>query len=97
MQWRRLGSVGATDAQRDRAFLDRYIGGFVHDGGSIGGGAVVGGIAAALARWRGRVPGSIADDLHDAHPMEREATTLAAAFMAATSLPAIGWAQSSTT
>lgn len=81
MQWRQLDRPGMTDAQRDRAFLNRYVSRFVADEGSID----KGGLATALQQWLanrkadGPHPG-MGDLLHDAHPMEHEAIVVAKAF-----------------
>jgi hypothetical protein len=91
MQWRQTGGAGATDAQRDRAFLNRYIGKFVMDEGKL----TKGGLVQAFREWRkhqhepavtqvAKLAG-IGDIIHDAHPMEREASRIAEAFRDQTS------------
>lgn len=86
MQWRRVGADQASDAARDRAFLNKYIGGFVHDGGNLGGGALLLALTTAVRRWKDHPHGEdVATDIHDAHPMEREASATASAFVTATS------------
>ncbi len=81
MQWRRAASPAATDAQRDRAFLNEYVGAFVAYDGRIGNG----GFAEAAREWKrrrdsGTPVGNVGDLLHDTHPMEREADRVAVAF-----------------
>lgn len=81
MQWRRSASPGATDAQRDRTFLNEYVGAFVARDGTLG----AGGFAEAVREWRrrrqsGTPVGKVGDLLHDTHPMEREAERVATAF-----------------
>lgn len=81
MQWRQLDRTGMTDAQRDRAFLNRYVGRYVADEGSIG----KGGLAVALRTWLAnrtadRPQPGMGDLLHDAHPMEHEANLVAREF-----------------
>jgi hypothetical protein len=90
MQWRRSASPAATDAQRDRTFLNEYVGAYVAHDGRIGGG----GFAEAIREWRrrretGTPVGNVGDLLHDTHPMEREAERVAVAFSrAGAALPA---------
>ncbi len=84
MQWRRSASPAATDAQRDRTFLNEYVSAFVAHDGTFG----AGGFAEAVREWRrrrdtGTPVGSIGNLLHDTHPMEREAERVAVAFVAA--------------
>lgn len=84
MQWRRSASPAATDAQRDRTFLNEYVGAFVAHDGSLG----AGGFAEAVREWRrrresGAPVGKVGDLLHDTHPMEREAERVAVAFATA--------------
>ncbi|MCW2921998.1 MAG: hypothetical protein JWL76_1872 [Thermoleophilia bacterium] len=84
MQWRRSASPAATDAQRDRTFLNEYVGAFAAHDGRIG----AGGFAEAAREWRrrrdsGTPVGSVGNLLHDTHPMEREAERVAVAFVTA--------------
>ena len=84
MQWRRSASPAATDAQRDRTFLNEYVGAYAAHDGTIG----AGGFAEAVREWRrrresGTPVGKFGDLLHDTHPMEREAERAAVAFVAA--------------
>lgn len=86
MQWRRSAGPKASDAQRDRAFLNRYLGKYVSHDGSI----TRGGIAMALRELlRRRDPAveadGITDVIHDTHPMEVEAAKVAIAFRDRTS------------
>jgi hypothetical protein len=82
MQWRRSASPDATDAQRDRTFLNQYLGSYVvHDGKLSAGGFVE-----AAKEWKRRrdagVPvGRPGDLIHDTHPMERAAERIALAFI----------------
>jgi hypothetical protein len=81
MQWRRSASPAATDAQRDRTFLNEYVGAYAAHDGRIG----AGGFAEAVREWRrrresGTPIGNVGDLLHDTHPMEREAERVAVAF-----------------
>ncbi len=85
MQWRRAALDATTDAKRDRAFLNQYVGKFVSDDGSIG----KGGLATAFKAWlqsrrEPRNPVTIGDLIHDSHPLEREAAQVALAFGAVT-------------
>lgn len=84
MQWRRSASPAATDGQRDRTFLNEYVGAFVAHDGTLG----AGGFAEAVREWRrrresGTPVGKVGDLLHDTHPMEREAERVAVAFATA--------------
>lgn len=76
MQWRRAGSGG--DLERTRAFLRRYALGAAS--------SLPEGVLAWIRARRQDQPESIplADALHDAHPMEREADLSARAFLRAT-------------
>jgi hypothetical protein len=84
MQWRRSAPAAATTAARDRAFLNCYVGQFVAHEGDPRKGALL----EALRTWlrerdahaSGAGASSIADAVHDAHPMEREAERIAVAF-----------------
>ena len=85
MQWRTSADAWASPADRDRAFLNRYLGKFIADGGSIS----KGGLVTALRTWLKQrddahtgdheVDG-VGDVIHDSHPMEREAEQLARVF-----------------
>lgn len=84
MQWRRSASPAASDARRDRTFLNEYVGAFVAHDGELG----AGGFAEAVREWSrrrssGTPVGKVGDLLHDTHPMEREAERVAVAFVAA--------------
>ncbi len=88
MQWRRSASPEASDAQRDRTFLNEYVGAYVAHDGRLG----AGGFAEALREWRrrresGTPIGNVGDLLHDTHPMEREAERVAVAFSRAGAAP----------
>lgn len=90
MQWRRSAGPQASDAVRDRAFLDTYLGSYVAFGGSVRNG----GFAQALRELRrrreaGEPIGNVGDLIHDTHPLEREAARIAAAFDAPASLAAL--------
>ncbi|MCW2972957.1 MAG: hypothetical protein JWN72_1230 [Thermoleophilia bacterium] len=84
MQWRRLGAGLPTDAQRDRRFLNHYVGNFVAKDGSVSNGGFAQALGELLRRRRDDVPvGGFGDLLHDTHPLEREAILVAADFAAA--------------
>jgi hypothetical protein len=83
MQWRRTGASQASDAARDRTFLNHYIGAFASYDGSV----KQGGLVNAFREWQRRrdagepTPAKqIPDLLHDFHPMEQEAERIAVAF-----------------
>ncbi len=83
MQWRRSASPGATDAQRDRTFLNEYVGAYVAHDGRFGNG----GLVEAVREWKrrrdsGQPVGNVGELIHDTHPMEREAERIAVAFRA---------------
>jgi hypothetical protein len=85
MQWRRIGdALGLTsDAARDRAFLNRYVGSFASHDGRIREGGFVQAARELLRRHRDGTPmGKVGDVVHDTHPMEREAIKVAATFAA---------------
>jgi len=86
MQWRRVGVAQAADgAARDKAFLNKYLGGFVHKDGDLGAGAIARALTALVRKWGGNAHDeSVAEDLHDQHPMELEAAQVAAKFRGAT-------------
>jgi hypothetical protein len=84
MQWRRIGARQASDAARDRAFLNTYVGAFAAHDGHVS----QGGFASALREWQrrrdaGEPAKKLPDLLHDTHPLEREAERVAQAFAAA--------------
>ncbi len=85
MQWRQSDDAWASPAQRDRAFLNRYLGKFIADGGSVTKGGLVQALRAWLKDREGERHGDheidgIGDVIHDAHPMEREAEQVARMF-----------------
>lgn len=84
MQWRKSAPTTATDAQRDRAFLNTYVGSFVKHNGKLS----EGGFVEAIKEWKrrrdtGKPGGKPGDLLHDTHPMERQAERVAIGFDAA--------------
>lgn len=86
MQWRRVGerTVTQTDADRDRAFLESYVGAFVTEEGRVDRGGFAQAWVELVRRHRAGEPiGSLPDLVHDAHPMEREAARVAGAFRTA--------------
>lgn len=84
MQWRRLDAGLTTDAQRDRRFLNHYVGNFVAKNGSVAKGGFAQALGEFLRRRRDDAPtGGFGDLLHDTHPLEREAILVAADFAAA--------------
>ncbi|MCB0879825.1 MAG: DUF4157 domain-containing protein [Thermoleophilia bacterium] len=85
MQWRQSNPASAaTDSQRDRSFLNTYLGKYVADQGSIS----KGGLVTALRAWlksrddhaSDAETDGIGEIIHDTHPMERQAEQLGRAF-----------------
>ncbi|MCW2962058.1 MAG: hypothetical protein JWM90_2445 [Thermoleophilia bacterium] len=76
MQWRRRGDAAGAQggAERDRAFLNQYVGGFASYDGKVSAGGFVQAATELLRRRRtGEEPLGFGTLLHDTHPMEREA------------------------
>lgn len=85
VQWLRGGTAADTDARRDRVFLERYVGSYGMSGGSVRAGGAWQAAAELIRRLAARQPvGSIGNLIHDTHPMEREASRIADAFVRAT-------------
>lgn len=83
MQWRLTGAEHAFDGARDRAFLNRYLGSFVASEGRIGAGGFGQALKEIVRRQRAGEPiGRVSDVLHDMHPMEHHAETVALRFIA---------------
>lgn len=84
MQWRRFGSDLATDAARDRRFLNHYVGNYVAQHGTPTKGGFAQAFAEYLRRRRDDQPtGPLGDLFHDTHPLEHEAIVVAGEFAAA--------------
>jgi hypothetical protein len=83
MQWRRVGDAAkvTTDAQRDREFLNRYVGAYAGYDGKVSEGGFFQALKEIARRKREQVPvGGVGGIVHDTHPMEREAAKVASAF-----------------
>ena len=81
MQWRAGGMALSSDADRDHAFLSRYVGAFAMSGGRFGAGGFARAGAEAWRRMRsGERLGPLGDLLHDTHPLEAEAIRVARVF-----------------
>lgn len=86
MQWRRAAPAAATSAERDRAFLNQYLGAYVSHDGSFSRGGLAMALRELLRRRDPKVEADgIADVIHDTHPMEVEAAKVARAFRDRTS------------
>lgn len=81
MQWRRSAASSATGAQRDQAFLNRYLAKYVSHDGSITKGGLAMALRELLSRRDPKVEADgIGEVIHDTHPMEVEAARVAIAF-----------------
>lgn len=85
VQWRKAAPAEATIAQRDRAFLNQYLGKYVSHDGSISRGGLAAALRELLRRRDPKVEADgIGEVIHDTHPMEVEAAKVASAFRART-------------
>lgn len=81
MQWRKAAPQQATSAERDRAFLNQYLGKYVSHDGSISRGGLASALRELMRRRDPKVEADgIGEVIHDTHPMEVEAAKVAAAF-----------------
>lgn len=80
-QWRKAAPQQATSAERDRAFLNQYLGKYVSHDGSISRGGLATALRELMRRRDPKVEADgIGDVIHDTHPMEVEAAKVATAF-----------------